>query len=149
MEIHRDYQIDDDRTRLQFGRIHAWLASTYWSPNVAREKVEKAAEGSALVVAAYAADGTQVGYLRVVSDTATFAWVCDVFVDEAHRGKGIARAMVGFALAHPEFQGLRRWLLATKDAHGVYGALGFVPLTNPERWLALIPASAPSTGPGC
>jgi GNAT superfamily N-acetyltransferase len=141
---HNDYEIDDDAARLDLGRLHGWLASTYWSPGVSLELVERAARGSSLVVGAYVSsprvdDGVQVGYLRVVSDRATFAWICDVFVDESHRGKGLARAMVRFALAHPEHQSLRRWLLATRDAHDVYRALGFEPLTNAQRWMAFHP----------
>jgi GNAT superfamily N-acetyltransferase len=138
----RDYELDDDPARLDLATIHAWLAATYWLPGVARETVERAAQYSSLVVGAYH-DGAQVGYLRVVSDRATFAWLCDVFVEEAHRGKGLARAMVRFALEHPEHQGLRRWLLATRDAHGVYSACGFQPLTEPERWMFLRPHPLP------
>jgi GNAT superfamily N-acetyltransferase len=133
------YDVVEGLERVDFGRVHGWLSSTYWSPGVAREKVERAAHNSSLVVGAYA-DGEQVGYLRVVSDKATFAWICDVYVDEAHRGKGIARAMVSYALNHPDHQGLRRWLLATADAHGIYAECGFKPLDNPERWMFLRPA---------
>lgn len=135
---HRGYEIDDSLERVDFARVHGWLTATYWSPGIAREKVERAARGSSLVVGVYK-EGAQVGYLRVVSDKATFAWVCDVFVDEAHRGQGVARAMVRFALDHPEHQGLRRWLLATQDAHGVYQGVGFGPLPMPERYLTLRP----------
>src|SRR5690242_15507402 len=103
------FEVDDDRDRIDFDRVHAWLSSTYWSPGVPRERVEKAAAGSAMVVGAYAPEG-QVGYMRVVSDKTTFAWVCDVFVDEGFRGKGVARAMVRFAQEHPEFTSLRRWI---------------------------------------
>jgi GNAT superfamily N-acetyltransferase len=132
--LFRRYEIDDDRARLDFERVHGWLTTAYWSPGVSRERVEKAAQESSLVVGAYR-DGVQVGYLRVVSDRTTFAWVCDVFVDEAHRGRGLARAMLRFALEHPEYQDLKRWLLATADAHGVYQAEGFEPLPVPERWM--------------
>lgn len=134
-----EIEIAEGLGRVDFERVHGWLSSTYWSPGVAREKVERAARNSSLVVGAYA-DETQVGYLRVVSDKTTFAWICDVYVDEAYRGRGIARAMVTHALNHPEHQGLRRWLLATADAHGVYAECGFKPLDNPERWMFLRPA---------
>jgi GNAT superfamily N-acetyltransferase len=138
---HNGYDINDDAARIDFARVHGWLASTYWSPGVSRELVERAARGSSLVIGAYQQSngGAQVGYMRLVSDRATFAWICDVYVDESHRGNGLARAMLRFALAHPEHQSLRRWLLATRDAHGVYEALGFEPLTNPQRWMALHP----------
>jgi GNAT superfamily N-acetyltransferase len=131
-----EYEIDDARERIDFARVHAWLADTYWSPGVSRETVERAAQHSSLVVGVYR-DGVQVGCLRVVSDRATFAWVCDVFVEAAHRKQGIAKAMVRFALEHPEHQGLRRWLLATRDAHPIYREVGFVPLPNPERWMSI------------
>ena len=139
MEHHNGYEIDDARERVDFDRVHAWLRETYWSPEVARERVERAACHSSLVVGAYHS-GDQVGYLRVVSDCATFAYVCDVYVDAAHRKQGVAKAMMRFALAHPEHQNLRRWLLATRDAHAVYAEVGFEPLTPPERWMVHFPA---------
>ena len=132
-----EYEIDDALERVDLARVHSWLETTYWSPGVSREIVERAARNSSLVIGAYL-DSTQVAYTRIISDRATFAWICDVFVDEPHRAKGLARAMISFALAHPEHQNLRRWLLATRDAHGVYRELGFEPLTNPERWMARI-----------
>ena len=137
---HGDYEIDTDLSRVQFDRVHAWLASSYWSPGIAREKVEKAAANSSLVVCAYR-DGEQAAYLRIISDKTTFAWVCDVFVGEAHRKKGLAKAMVKFAIGHPDYQGFRRWVLATKDAHAVYAECGFAPVPFPERWMAHFPAS--------
>jgi GNAT superfamily N-acetyltransferase len=136
---HEGYEIDDDQSRLDFKRVHAWLASTYWSPGVARERVEKAARNSSLVIGVYQGE-IQVGYLRIVSDKTTFAWVCDVFVDETHRGKGIAKAMVRYAQEHPEHLGLRRWILATKDAHDVYSGVGFELIPNPERWMIWFPS---------
>jgi GNAT superfamily N-acetyltransferase len=136
--LHDTYELDDDLSRVDVARIHGWLTTTYWSPGVFRSVVENGLRGSALVVGAYRG-AEQVGITRIISDKATFAWVCDVFVDEAHRGKGLARAMLRFALEHPEFQTIRRWVLATKDAHGVYAALGFKPLPYPERWMILHP----------
>jgi GNAT superfamily N-acetyltransferase len=139
------YELDDDRTRIDFERVHSWLTNTYWSPGIAEEKVERAAEGSSLVIGVYHRSDVenepdqQVGYLRVISDKATFAWIADVFVDEAHRGQKIASAMVRFALAHPEHQGLRRWVLATKDAQPVYAGVGFTPLPEPARWMIHLP----------
>ena len=130
--------IDDALARIDFERVHGWLSRTYWSPGISREKVERAARHSSLVVGAYR-EGVQVGYLRVVSDRTAFAYLCDVYVDEAHRGQGIARRMVRYALEHPEFQGLRRWMLATRDAHDVYRGLGFDLLPMPERWMCLVP----------
>jgi GNAT superfamily N-acetyltransferase len=130
------YEIDDDPKRLDLDRVHKWLASAYWSAGIARELVERSAGNSSLNIGAYDGAG-QVAYARVVSDRSTFAWLCDVYVDEAHRRRGLARSMVAFALAHPDHQRLRRWLLATRDAHGIYQQLGFVPLSHPERWMNL------------
>ena len=127
---------------VDFERVHGWLTTTYWSPGITIEKVRRAAEGTALVVSAFA-NGAQVGYLRVISDKATFAWVADVYVDESCRGRGIAKSMVRYALDHPEFQGLRRWVLATKDAHTVYESCGFGPLWEPDRWMIHFPDGPP------
>lgn len=138
------YVIDDDTQRIDFARVQAWLASSYWSPGIESARVIRAAQHSALVVGVYrnGQNNEQAAYLRVVSDCTTFAYICDVFVDEMHRGRGLGRAMVQFALDHPELQGLRRWLLATRDAHGVYGGIGFVPLEHAERWMIHLPDSA-------
>jgi GNAT superfamily N-acetyltransferase len=146
---HDLFELDDDLTRIDFDRVHCWLTNSYWSPGIALEKVKRAAHGSSLVVGAYRSRNAdsetpelpkeQVGYMRVISDKATFAWIADVYVDEAARGQGIATAMVRFALEHPEFQGLRRWVLATKDAHPVYAGVGFVPLPEPYRWMIHYP----------
>ena len=137
-----DIHLSDDRSRLDMKRVQAWLSSTYWSPGASMEQVQRAADGSAMVIGAYLGSGEQVGYCRVVSDRATFAWICDVFVDESQRGRGLAKRMVKFALAHPEYQELRRWMLATRDAHGIYAECGFVPLTEPERWMTYPPISS-------
>ena len=136
-----DYEIDDDPLRLDFERVHAWLTETYWSPGITRAQVERAARFSSLTVGAYR-DGQQAGYLRVISDRTAFAYICDVYVDAARRKQGLAKAMVRFALAHPEHQGLRRWLLVTRDAHSVYREVGFDTLPQPENWLALFPKRA-------
>lgn len=129
--------------RIDLPKVYAWLKDTHWSPGITFEQVERAAKFSSLVVGAYDGD-EQVGYLRVVSDRSRFAWVCDVYVAESHRKRGIAKAMMRFALADPEHQGLRRWVLATKDAHGVYAECGFEPLREPEWWMIrLDPNQAP------
>lgn len=138
------YSIREGIESVDFEKVHRMLAQTYWSPGISRERVERAASGSSLVVSMHDSEGL-VGYLRVVSDRTTFAWVCDVIVDEAHRGNGIATAMTRYAIEHPEHQGLRRWILATRDAHGVYRKCGFAEITNPERWMAYFPPG--SIGP--
>jgi GNAT superfamily N-acetyltransferase len=128
------YSIQEGTNQIDFVLVHSWLTVSYWSPGVSLEQVQKAAANSSLVVNVLKGR-SQVGYLRVVSDRTTFAWLCDVWVDEAHRGKGIAKAMVRYATAHPDHQGLRRWILATRDAHAIYNACGFTRLPEPERWM--------------
>ncbi len=112
--------------------VHAMLRETYWSPNIPRKTVEHAVAHS---ICAIARDehGALIGFARVVSDRATFAWLCDVIVLPAHQRRGLARNLVRTLQAHPDLQGLRRWLLGTKDAHGVYSALGFRPIEEPHR----------------
>lgn len=126
-------ELSDARERLDLGRIHGWLAGSYWSPGIARETVARAIAGSH-PLGAYAA-GEQVGFARMITDHATFAWLADVWVDDARRGEGIGRAMVRWFLDHPDFDGIRRFALVTGDAHGVYAALGFHPPLRPERWM--------------
>src|SRR5450432_3118676 len=102
---HNQYELDDDRSRVNLSCVHAWLASSYWSPNVSRDVVERAFKNSSLVIGAYLGD-QQAGVLRVISDKATFAYIADVWVDEAHRKRGLAKAMLKFAMEHPEYQNL-------------------------------------------
>jgi GNAT superfamily N-acetyltransferase len=125
------------KERLDLALVHLWLSGSYWSPGIRREVVERAFEHS-LAVGAYDDRGAQVGVARVVTDQATFAWLCDVFVAEGSRGQGVARSMVRLLLADPRLQTLRRWCLATRDAHDVYRPLGFGPV-EPSRWLELLP----------
>jgi GNAT superfamily N-acetyltransferase len=137
---HHEFELDDERARIDFPRVHGWLASSYWTPGISPEQVVKAAAGSSLVVGAYRGE-EQAGYMRVISDTVRFAYLCDVWVDEPHRGRGLATAMVRFAIDHPDFATITRWMLATRDAHDVYRRSGFRPLleVNPERWMVHIP----------
>lgn len=123
-EAHEDMQLDI---------IHAYLTTSYWSPGIPRETVARAIAGSH-VVGAFE-DGRQVGFARVVTDHATFAYLADVFVTDDARGRGIARAMVARLQAAPSLQGLRRWLLATRDAHGLYHKLGWEELPDPAVFL--------------
>ena len=133
-------ELDDDKDRLDIGRIHRWLTASYWSPGIARETLERAIAGSHCL-GAYRGD-EQVGFARAITDHATFAWIADVFVDEACRGEGLGRRMVGWFLDHPRFAGIRRTALVTADAHGVYAALGFQPLLRPDRYMEKLSAQA-------
>ena len=126
--------LDDDKARLDAALIHGWLASSYWSPGIARDVVERAIAGSH-TLGVYTADGAQIGFARAITDHATFAWIADVWVDEAVRGQGLGRRMVAWFLDHPEFAGIRRFGLVTGDAHGVYEKLGFHAPIRPDRYM--------------
>jgi GNAT superfamily N-acetyltransferase len=125
------YLISDDPARLDLGAIHAYLARSYWSTGIPREIIERALRRS-LCVGAYAPAGGQVGLVRVVTDYATFAWLCDVYVLEAHRRRGLSKAMMRAVMSHPDLQTVRRFTLATRDAHGLYAQFGFAPVAKPE-----------------
>jgi GNAT superfamily N-acetyltransferase len=129
------YDISTDPSRLQLDAIHAYLARSDWSPGVPRAVVARAAANS-LCFGVYQADA-QVGFARVVTDKATFAYLADVYVLEEHRGRGLSKRLVATILAHPELQGLRRFLLATADAHGLYAQFGFKVVTAPERMMEI------------
>ena len=124
-------ELSDDKARLDVTRVHGWLASSYWSPGIARGLLERGIAGSHCL-GAYA-DGEQVGFARAITDRATFAWIADVWVDEPVRGRGLGRRMVRWFLDHDDYVGMRRIALGTADAHGVYAALGFHPLLRPDR----------------
>ena len=132
---HRDiYSISTDRARLNLDLIHQYLCNeTYWASGRSREVVERSIQNS-LPFGIYRED-EQVGFGRVVTDYATFAWIADVFVLPEHRGRGLSKWMMEIMLAHPDLQGFRRWVLSTKDAHGVYEKFGFIKLHRPERWM--------------
>jgi GNAT superfamily N-acetyltransferase len=116
--------------------IHAFLTQSYWSPNIPREIVARACANSICAIARDE-NAALIGFARVVTDRATFAWLADVFVLPTSAGQGIGRSMVRALQAHPDLQQLRRWLLGTRDAHGVYAPLGFAPLESPERYMQI------------
>lgn len=129
------YTISTDPARLDVAAIHRFLSQdSYWAKNILLATVERALTHS-LCFGAYAPDGALAGFCRVVTDRATFAWLCDVFVLPAYRGHGLGKQLVAAMLAHPDLQHLRRHLLATLDAHGLYEQQGYTPLRYPERWL--------------
>ena len=127
------YLISTDPKKLDAVAIHDFLVTAYWSPGIPLAVVEKALANS-LNFGLYHR-GKQVGLSRVVTDYATYAYLCDVYVLEAHRGKGLGHWMVECIMTHPELQNLRRFTLATRDAHGVYAAFGFTALKAPERMM--------------
>jgi GNAT superfamily N-acetyltransferase len=132
------YEISTDPARLDAALIHRWLSQdAYWALGRSRANQDRAIAGSLNFGAYRAGSGVQVGYTRVVTDYATFGWLCDVYIDPAVRGQGLGTALVTAARDHLAPYGLRRILLATADAHGVYAKLGFTPLAAPEKWMAL------------
>ena len=128
------YLISTDRARLDLDAIHSYLSlESYWARGRSRDRVVRGIENS-LPFGVYR-DGAQVGFARVVTDYATFAWLADVFVLKEHRGRGLSKWLMEVILGHPELQGFRRWVLATKDAHELYRKFGFIDLHRPERWM--------------
>lgn len=126
------FEISADRARVDRAAVHAFLSQqAYWSLGIDRARVDRAIDGS-LCFGAYA-DGEQIGFARVISDCATFAYLCDVFVIDAWRGRGVARALLQAIDGDPRLQELRRFLLFTADAHRLYAGFGFTPLQRPER----------------
>ncbi|MFJ9738814.1 GNAT family N-acetyltransferase [Streptomyces sp. NPDC101166] len=133
------YELSTDPDRVDAERVHRWLSTdAYWALGREREKQDRAMAGSLNFGVYDVASGEQVAYARVVTDRATFAWLCDVYVDPAVRGKGIGTSLVAAVRDHLRPYGLRRMLLATQDAHGVYEKVGFEALDDPGLWMALI-----------
>jgi GNAT superfamily N-acetyltransferase len=126
------YRVTTDVDTFQFDVVHRYLSEVaYWSPGIAREKVERAARGS-LAFGLFERDA-QIGYARMITDSATFAYLADVFVLPEHQGKGLGVWLMECVLAHDDLQGLRRMMLVTSDAHGLYARFGFTSPANPER----------------
>jgi GNAT superfamily N-acetyltransferase len=119
------YQISTDPGRLDIDAMHAYLTRSYWSPGIPIETVRRAARNSLCFGLYQRAGGRQVGLTRVVTDHATFAYLCDVYVLEEHRGKGLSKWMMREVMAHPALTGARRAMLGTRDAHGLYARFGF------------------------
>lgn len=129
------YLISTDRARLDVGAIHRFLAGSYWAKGIPLEVVRRSVENS-LCFGLYAG-AEQVGFARVVTDYATFAWLSDVFIAKPHRGRGLSKWLMECVRGHPGLQGIRRWTLVTADAPGLYGKSGFAPLKAPERWMEI------------
>ncbi|MGW7367009.1 GNAT family N-acetyltransferase [Streptomyces sp. NPDC054841] len=131
------YEISSDPARLDPARVHHWLSTdAYWAEGRTREQQDRAIAGSLNFGAYDSASGELVGYARVVTDHTTFAWLCDVYIDRSVRGKGLGTTLVEAVRDHLAPLGLRRILLATADAHGVYEKAGFAPLSDPGKWMA-------------
>jgi GNAT superfamily N-acetyltransferase len=141
-----DYAIDDDPGRLDLDVVHGFLSRSYWAEGIPRRTVERSIAHSIpfglfhLPPSGEGGAAEQVGFARVVSDHATFAYLADVFILEPHRGHGLGVWLVECIVAHPELQSLRRWMLATKDAHSLYRRFGWGPMASPDRWMERLPA---------
>jgi len=131
-----DYFISTDLALLQINTIHRFLRTAYWCEGIPLEIVERAIENS-LCFGAYKNTGEQVGFARVVTDYATFAYLADVFILEAHRGQGLSKRLMQAIMSHPDLQGLRRWTLATRDAHELYRKFGFDTPRNPQNLMEI------------
>jgi len=134
LETQKDnYTISTDPARLDIDAIAAMLTRAYWAQGRTREMIARYVQHS-LVFGIYH-ENKQIGLARIVSDYTTFAWLCDVFIHEEHRGKGLGKWLMETIHSHPDLQGLRRWILATRDAHGLYEQFGWTLLDHPERWM--------------
>lgn len=132
----RNIVVTTDRSSLDLDVIHDFLATSYWARGVPREVLARSMENS-LCFGAFD-EGRQVGFARVISDRATFAYICDVFALESHRGHGVGKSLMAAIMSHPELQGLRRWALFTRDAHGLYRQFGFGAAGHPERLMEVV-----------
>ncbi len=143
VEWRRDeFVVSTDRQRLDVDAVVHFLAEeAYWAKGRGRDVVERSIAGS-LVFGMYDGQGRQVGFARVVTDQATFAWLCDVFILPVAQGRGLGTWLMGCVVAHPELQGLRRWLLGTQDAHGLYRKFGFTELQDASRYMVRQAASS-------
>ena len=130
-----EFEISTDPSRIDLAVVHGFLTNSYWAKGVPMETMQRAVQQS-ICFGIYQGPN-QGGFARVITDRATFAYLADVFVLESHRGKGLSKWLMQCIKSHPDLQGLRRWILATQDAHGLYRQFGFTPLANPDRWMEL------------
>lgn len=132
---HEGYLITDDRSRLDADAVHQYLSEeSYWAKGVSRDIVNRSLDNS-LCLGVYAPGGQQVGLARVITDFATYAYLCDVFILNEHRGKGLGKSLVQAVVSHPRLQSIRRMTLGTLDAHGLYASFGFKPIGQAERYM--------------
>jgi len=130
-----EYRLTTDRSRVDVDAVHATLRDSYWARGIPREVVERSIDHSLNFSLWHEPSARQVGFARVITDYATFAYVGDVYVLEPHRGRGLSKWMMRVIVEHPGLQGFRRWALLTRDAHGLYRQVGFTELASPDRWM--------------
>lgn len=129
-----EFLLSTDPDKLDFEMIHDYLCyKSYWSAGIPRQVVEAAAKGATCFGIYH--KGQQMGYTRLISDGATFGYLADVFILEAYRGQGLGKWLISTILTYPAYQGFRRWVLATQDAHDLYGKFGFTPLSRPDVYM--------------
>ena len=131
-----EYLVSTDKARIDVAAVHAFLATAYWSPGIPEETVRRAIHGSLCFGIYHGAE--QVGFARVITDQATYAYLSDVYVLDAHRGRGLAKWLMEVIMSHPELQGLRRFSLSTRDAHALYAQFGFEVVGNPDRQMEIL-----------
>ena len=130
------FTISTEKEKLDIDVIHSFLNSTYWAEGISKETIRRSIEGS-LCFGVFEND-KQVGFARMITDKATFAYLADVFIIEEYRGRGLSKWLMEVIMSHPDLQGLRRMVLVTKDAHGLYKQFGFTPLINVDRWMHIL-----------
>ena len=133
---HGDYVVSTDRSRIDVAAVHHFLANSYWSPGIPEETLRRAIAG-AICFGVYRGR-EQVGFARVITDRATYAYLSDVFIVDAHRGRGLSKLLMAVIMNHPALQGLRRFSLSTRDAHALYTQFGFKVVANPERQMEIL-----------
>jgi GNAT superfamily N-acetyltransferase len=131
-----EYVVSTDPARFDLDAIHAYLVRCYWSEGIPRATVERAVANSLCFALLHGKE--QVGFARVVTDSATYAYLCDVYILEEHRGHALGKWLMECVMRHPQLQGLRRFSLATRDAHGLYRQFGFRELTNPATSMEIL-----------
>lgn len=132
-----EFRVSSDPSKLDFSVIYSFISTSYWAQGIPRETLQKAIDNS-LCFGVYTQDNQQIGFARLVTDKATFAYLADVFIDQAYRGKGLSKRLIEAVTMHPEVQGLRRIVLATRDAHGLYQQFGFSPLNDPALFMQIV-----------
>ena len=137
MDFTKDgFVISTEKEKMDIDLIHSFLTRTYWAEGISKEIIGRSIEGS-LCFGVFE-NSKQVGFARMITDKATFAYLADVFIIEEYRGRGLSKWLMEVIMSHPDLQGLRRMILATKDAHGLYKQFGFAPLINVDRWMQIL-----------
>lgn len=137
MDLIKDgFSISMEKEKMDIDLIHSFLDGTYWAEGISKDTIRRSIEGS--ICFGVFENNKQIGFARMITDKATFAYLADVFIIEEYRGRGLSKWLMEVIMSHPDLQGLRRMILVTKDAHGLYKQFGFVPLINVDRWMQIL-----------